>query len=619
MPVRPWHHYLRQILFLPMLAAAWLAPRSVQRWLASTTARFVYVLAPRLRRRLERNLRQARPGATPDQIRRSVIAVLRNYGCYLLDFFALMRGPRPDLLRREAGPEVLQALLDRGKGAILATAHLGSWEIAGLALARKQAGVAMVSAAEEIGYLGALRTRIRGQLRHREILLEDGPHAMIELLGRLRDGGLVGLQMDRVGRAASLAVPFLGARLRMPRGPARLATLSGAPILPVFAVFNEEGTYDLIAEEPIDPEGRTEEELLQPAGRGPGALRHHLSGPVAHDAGSLGARFGDGRSAVPGGRRGGAVTAPEPDNVLEQPLEGDQLRRLLPHRPPFLFVRRLTEWRPGQFARSEAWFDPGESFFAGHFPGNPIVPGVILTELAAQTAGLALSAAGEAAGAPFLAKIKAFRFRRPVKPAGAAGGRRPGPDPLRERRPGARRGDPRSPTRSPTARFSSAPARERPLGIPDREPEPRLQARIVAVPEVLALQAQGVQQALATFGLHLVRGRGSAFVEAEQALETADRRLVVRLVLLDASQPALQEVGVVPGPSIPSTPRAAPSRRSLRPAGSGSRAAARGPAAEHGRRGRRPGGSCAPGPAAACRHRWRRSPAPSRPPSAPRR
>jgi len=109
------------------------------------------------------------------------------------------------------------------------------------------------------------------------------------------------------------------------------------------------------------------------------------------------------------------------NNVLTSPLGADELMRLVPHRPPFFFLRRLLEWSPGRRAVSEVEFDGSEDFFRGHFPGRPVVPGVILVEAAAQTAGLALAeqvkdSPSVAGVLPALAKVKDFRFREPVAP-----------------------------------------------------------------------------------------------------------------------------------------------------------------------------------------------------------
>jgi 3-hydroxymyristoyl/3-hydroxydecanoyl-(acyl carrier protein) dehydratase len=108
------------------------------------------------------------------------------------------------------------------------------------------------------------------------------------------------------------------------------------------------------------------------------------------------------------------------ENVLPSPLDAAELMRILPHRPPFFFLRRLREWTPGRRALAEVEFDGSEEFLRGHFPGHPIVPGVILVEACAQAAGLALAQPTDrvptAARPPSLAKIRAMRFRAPVAP-----------------------------------------------------------------------------------------------------------------------------------------------------------------------------------------------------------
>lgn len=90
----------------------------------------------------------------------------------------------------------------------------------------------------------------------------------------------------------------------------------------------------------------------------------------------------------------------------------------LPHRPPFVFVRELLASEPGQSAECATWFEASDPMFAGHFPGHPLVPGVILTEALAQAAGIAAASAFPAGAAPrfLLSAIRTMKFLRPVRP-----------------------------------------------------------------------------------------------------------------------------------------------------------------------------------------------------------
>lgn len=87
----------------------------------------------------------------------------------------------------------------------------------------------------------------------------------------------------------------------------------------------------------------------------------------------------------------------------------------LPHRPPFVFVRKLVTREPGVSAECETQFAANDPMLAGHFPGDPLVPGVILTEALAQTAGIA--AHDENSNTRFLlSAIRQMKFLRPVRP-----------------------------------------------------------------------------------------------------------------------------------------------------------------------------------------------------------
>jgi 3-hydroxyacyl-[acyl-carrier-protein] dehydratase len=90
----------------------------------------------------------------------------------------------------------------------------------------------------------------------------------------------------------------------------------------------------------------------------------------------------------------------------------------LPHRPPFVFVRKLNACEPGVSAECETSFSPNEPMFAGHFPGDPLVPGVILTEALAQTAGIAAASTQSENSQPkfLLSAIRQMKFFEPVRP-----------------------------------------------------------------------------------------------------------------------------------------------------------------------------------------------------------
>ena len=100
------------------------------------------------------------------------------------------------------------------------------------------------------------------------------------------------------------------------------------------------------------------------------------------------------------------------------PLE--QITELIPHRPPFLWVDKIISCDAGSIT-TEKFIDPDLELFQGHYPENPIMPGVLLCEIIFQSGALLMSktvqsATSEIKEIPVLTRIENAKFKRPVLP-----------------------------------------------------------------------------------------------------------------------------------------------------------------------------------------------------------
>ncbi|HQU28437.1 MAG TPA: 3-hydroxyacyl-ACP dehydratase FabZ [Nitrospirales bacterium] len=95
-----------------------------------------------------------------------------------------------------------------------------------------------------------------------------------------------------------------------------------------------------------------------------------------------------------------------------------QIQALLPHRYPFLLVDRILEWEANTRVVGLKNVTVNEPFFQGHFPGQPIMPGVLLLEVMAQVGGILARKSAQGKGRPtvFLTGVEKAKFRRPVVP-----------------------------------------------------------------------------------------------------------------------------------------------------------------------------------------------------------
>ena len=98
-------------------------------------------------------------------------------------------------------------------------------------------------------------------------------------------------------------------------------------------------------------------------------------------------------------------------------LEADEIEKIIPHRYPFLLLDRMVEIEEGKRGVGIKNVTANEWFFEGHFPGNKVMPGVLIVEAMAQVAAVTLLKDGDSGGkTPMFAGIEEMRFRKPVVP-----------------------------------------------------------------------------------------------------------------------------------------------------------------------------------------------------------
>lgn len=129
----------------------------------------------------------------------------------------------------------------------------------------------------------------------------------------------------------------------------------------------------------------------------PGAAPSHMETPKSGEAGDLNSDHAQAASKI----------------IL--PIE--EIHKLLPHRYPFSLVDRIIEYVPGERAVGIKNVTFNEPHFQGHFPGRPIMPGVLIVEAMAQVGGIVLTQMTDVQEGLFMfAGIDKVRFRRPVVP-----------------------------------------------------------------------------------------------------------------------------------------------------------------------------------------------------------
>ena len=98
-------------------------------------------------------------------------------------------------------------------------------------------------------------------------------------------------------------------------------------------------------------------------------------------------------------------------------LNKEQIKKIIPQREPFLMIDEVEEYKAGESATAYKYVNEEEWYFKGHFPGNPIMPGVLITESLAQTGAIAILSLEENKGKNALfGGIDKMKFKKMVVP-----------------------------------------------------------------------------------------------------------------------------------------------------------------------------------------------------------
>jgi KDO2-lipid IV(A) lauroyltransferase len=192
---------------------------------------------PGERKVVRKNLRllKGKRGAMVERL--DVARTFVSYAHCLAESLAVERPDARDSSPLISGREHFDDVVSRGRGGIVVTAHTGAWDLIARWLGREHAvDVLVVMQGEPNADARALHDGVRARAGLRVAHVGRHPLDALPLLSHLRRRGVVAVQLDRVGSAeTSLAIDVGGEPFLVPEGPFRLASLCGAPVIPVFA------------------------------------------------------------------------------------------------------------------------------------------------------------------------------------------------------------------------------------------------------------------------------------------------------------------------------------------------------------------------------------------------
>jgi KDO2-lipid IV(A) lauroyltransferase len=236
-----------------------------------------YLFARKDRRAVKENLKVIFPEKSDREIRRIRLKMFRNFAKYLVDFFRFSKLDAEYVKKhlKVENAHYIDEALAKGKGAIALSAHIGNWELGGVV-------IALLGYPFWIIALPHKDKRVNDFFNHQReskgIRVTQLGRAVRQCLDVLKENKIIGLAGDRDFTEKGQVVNFFGKPTFLPEGAAAFALKTGAAIIPGFMVRNEDDSFTLKMNAPLDvtPTGNRDEDLIALINRGKSVIESYI-------------------------------------------------------------------------------------------------------------------------------------------------------------------------------------------------------------------------------------------------------------------------------------------------------------------------------------------------------
>ncbi len=222
-----------------------------------------YIFAYQDRKAVRENLKIIFPEKTNNEIRKISVRAFRNFAKYLVDFFCFQRLDARYIKNniRIENRHYFDEALSKGKGVVVLSAHLGNWELGGVVTAILGYQFYVVALPHKDKKVDDLFNYQRESKGMKVVPLG---RAVAACLNALKENKMVGLAADRDFTEKGVIVDFFGRPSCFPKGPAAFALKTGAAIVPAFMLRNEDDSFVLKIERPLEfiPSGKKDNDLV---------------------------------------------------------------------------------------------------------------------------------------------------------------------------------------------------------------------------------------------------------------------------------------------------------------------------------------------------------------------